>query len=119
MGPLNLKKVIKASSLRFREYLPLNFRDLNEHHLVDAADRMRVTLQISKGNWSRACQEMGRVGAAICLMLTDQAALRESNPARIPGAYFNAMINRSKSGELNLTPAIYAILKRGEDRVLG
>jgi hypothetical protein len=119
MGPLNLKKVIKASSLRFREYLPLKSRDLNEHHLVDAADRMRVTLQISKGNWSRACQEMGRVGAAICLLLTDQAALRESNPARIPGAYFNAMINRSKSGELNLTPAIYAILKRGEDRMPG
>ncbi|MDA7907295.1 plasmid replication protein RepC [Akkermansiaceae bacterium] len=113
MGPLNLKKIINASSNRFREYLPLNSREVNEHHLVDAADHMRGILQISKGSWSRACREMGRVGAAICLMLTDQATLREFNPARVPGAYFNAMVNRSKSGELNLTPAIYAILKRG------
>ena len=112
-GPLNLTKIIKASSDRFRDYLPTNCRELSDHHLVDAADQLRATLQISKGSWSRACHQMGRVGAAICLMLTDQAALREENPARIPGAYFNAMINRSKSGELNLTPAICALLKRG------
>ena len=62
---------------------------------------------------------MGRVGAAICLMLTDQASLREKNPARIPGAYFNALIQRSQNGELNLKPAIFAILKRqGEGRRL-
>ena len=114
MGPLNLTKVINASSDRFRDYLPHNSRDLSDHHLVEAADQIRSVLQISKGSWSRACNQMGRVGAAICLMLTDQAAQREKNPARIPGAYFNAMINRSKSGELNLTPAIYALLKRGE-----
>lgn len=118
MGPLNLTKIIKASSDRFRDYLPTNSRELSDYHLVDAADQLRATLQISKGSWSRACHQMGRVGAAICLMLTDQAALREKNPARIPGAYFNAMINRSKSGELNLTPAIYALLKRGESHGL-
>ncbi|MGC6458458.1 MAG: plasmid replication protein RepC [Akkermansiaceae bacterium] len=114
MVPLNLAKIINASSDRFRDYLPHNSRDLSDHDLVEAADQMRSVLQISKGSWSRACHQMGRVGAAICLMLTDQAALREKNPACIPGAYFNAMINRSKTGDLNLTPAIYALLKRGE-----
>ncbi len=109
---LSLKQIINASSSRFREYLPLSA--VNEYHLVDAADRMRGTLQISQGSWSRACQVMGRVGAAICLLLTDQAALREANPVCIPGAYFNALIKRSHAGELNLTPAIFALLKRQE-----
>ena len=113
-GQLTLKQIINASSSRFRERLPLTLNSVNEYHLVDAADCLRETLQISKGSWSRACQVMGRVGAAICLLLTDQATLRETNPARIPGAYFNALIKRSQSGDLNLRPAIFAILKRQE-----
>ncbi|MFC0017441.1 plasmid replication protein RepC [Roseibacillus persicicus] len=111
-GKISLNQILNASSSRFREYLPRTLNAVNEYHLVDAADRLRTTLQISKGSWSRACQTMGRVGAAICLMLTDQAALREINPARIPGAYFNALIKRSQSSELNLKPAIFALLKR-------
>ncbi|WP_411845631.1 replication initiation protein RepC [Roseibacillus persicicus] len=117
-GKLSLNQIINASSSRFRESLPLTSNEVNEHHLVDAADRLRGILQISKGSWSRACQSMGRVGAAICLMLTDQAALRETNPARIPGAYFNALIKRSQTGELNLTSGIFAALKRQESRGL-
>ena len=113
-GKISLNQILNASSSRFREYLPRTLNTVNEYHLVDAADRLRTTLEISKGSWSRACQTMGRVGAAICLMLTDQAALREINPARIPGAYFNALIKRSQSGELNLKPAIFALLKRQE-----
>lgn len=113
-GKISLNQILNASSSRFREYLPHTLNTVNEYHLVDAADRLRTTLEISKGSWSRACQTMGRVGAAICLMLTDQAALREINPARIPGAYFNALIKRSQSGELNLKPAIFALLKRQE-----
>lgn len=108
---ITFNQVIKASSSRFQEYLPLHFRSLNEHHLVDAADRMRQTLQISKGSWSRACEVMGRVGAAICVLLTDQAALRDKDPVRVPGAYFNAMINRSLSGELNLKASLFALTK--------
>ena len=114
-GQINLKQIINASSSRFQEYMPFDTRSVNEYHLVEAADSLRGTLQISMGSWSRACHEMGRVGAAICLMLTDQASLREANPARIPGAYFNGMINRSKRGELNLRPAIHALLKRTHD----
>ena len=50
-------------------------------------------------------------GASICVLLTDQAAQREFNRAEKPAGYFNAMIERSKSGTLHLHKSIFGILK--------
>ncbi|MFT6864235.1 MAG: replication initiation protein RepC [Akkermansiaceae bacterium] len=109
-----MNQVVNASSSRFREHLPPTNRSTSEHDLVEAAYQMREQLQISKGSWSRACNAMGRMGAAICLLLTDQAALRQVQPVRVPGAYFNAMVTRSQKGELHLKRSIFAQLKREE-----
>ena len=49
---------------------------------------------------------------AICLLLTDQAALREDNRVMKPAAYFNAMIGGAKKGEMHLHNSIFGILKR-------
>lgn len=51
-------------------------------------------------------------GAALCLLLTDHAALRTSDPVTKPAGYFMALINRAETGDLHLHRSIFTILKR-------
>ncbi|MEM6469600.1 MAG: plasmid replication protein RepC [Planctomycetota bacterium] len=99
-----------AASDRFRALLPPdpNWLDVNE-----AAYRLRRDLRISQQVWGDACQLLGRSGAALCLLITDQAALRPEKPVRHPPAYFRAMLNRAKSGELQIHRSIFGLLRRG------
>jgi len=46
------------------------------------------------------------------VILTDQANLREENRVLKPGAYFNAMVNRAKTGDLKLHKSVMGQLKR-------
>ncbi len=85
---------------------------MNWNDFVEAAYRLKGELAISQNSWGRACSTLGRSGAAICLLLTDQAQQREHRPVLKTGAYFNAMINRAKSGELHLHNSIFGILKK-------
>ncbi|MCP4330997.1 MAG: hypothetical protein GY791_21645, partial [Alphaproteobacteria bacterium] len=104
-----------AASSRFREYIPLEPRPLNWSDMVEAAYKLRPTLHISQKSWVEACALLGRTGATICLLLTDQATLRDENPVTKPGAYFYAMLNKAKAGELRLHSSIFGILKKDEE----
>jgi len=109
---ITLKQALNASSEKFRDHMPIEPRPMNWNDFIEAAYRMREELCISQSSWARACAILGRSGAAISLLLTDQAQQREHNPVAKTGAYFNAMINRAKSGELNLHNSIFGILKK-------
>lgn len=109
---ITLKQALNAASERFKAHMPLEPRPMNWSDFVDAAYALRSELQINQKSWANACVTLGRSGAAICLLLTDQAAQREENRVRKPGAYFNAMIGRARKGELHLHNSIFAILKR-------
>ncbi len=111
---LNPKQALNAASERFRAHVPMHPRPVNWSDLVEAAYRLKPELRISQGNWGEACQTLGRHGAAVCLLLTDQAMLRPDDPVRQPGAYFRAMVNRARTGELNLQGSVFGILKREE-----
>jgi len=109
---ITLKQALNASSENFRAHMPLANRPMNWNDFVDAAYKMKGDLMISQASWGRACATLGRNGAAICLLLTDQAQQREHKPVQKTGAYFNAMINRAKEGELHLHNSIFGILKK-------
>jgi len=111
---ITLKQALNASSERFRSYIPMESRAMNWHDMVEAAYKLKAELHISQNSWSHACVSLGRTGAAMCVLLTDQATSREDDPVRKPAAYFNAMINRVKTGELNLQASIFGHLKREE-----
>jgi len=111
---LTPKQAHNAASERFRAHVPMHPRPVNWSDLVEAAYRLKPELRISQGNWGEACQTLGRHGAAVCLLLTDQAMLRPDDPVRQPGAYFRAMVNRAHTGELNLQGSVFGILKREE-----
>ena len=80
--------------------------------VVEAAYRLRPTLHISKQSWTAACELLGRNGAAICVLLTDQAMQRPNDPVRKPAAYFCGMVDRGKKGELRLHSSVFGHIER-------
>ena len=109
---ITLKQALNAASDRFKDHMPLEPRPMNWNDFVEAAYSLKGNLHISQNSWSHACVTLGRTGAAICLLLTDQATNRADDPVTKPAGYFNAMINRAKTGELHLHNSIFGILKK-------
>jgi heat shock protein HspQ len=109
---ITLKQALNTASDRFREHLPLEPRPMNWNDFVEAAYKLKNQLYISQSSWAQACVTLGRTGAAICVLLTDQATQRDEDPVLKPAGYFNAMINRAKVGDLHLHNSIFGILKK-------
>ena len=109
---ITLPQALNAASERFREHMPYSPRQAGWQDLIEAAYRLRPNLGISQKSWGKACVELGRTGAAVCVLLTDQAALRLDDPVRKPAGYFNAMIQRATIGDLHLHKSAFGILKR-------
>lgn len=109
---ITLKQLLNVSSERFKEQLPIEARPMNHGDFVEAAFKLKDRLGISQSSWGQGCVTLGRVGAAVCVILTDQANLREDNRVMKPAAYFNAMITRAKSGDLKLHQSVMGHLKR-------
>ena len=109
---VSLKQLLNISSSRFKDHLPIEARPMNHGDFIEAAYQLKGQLGISQSSWGHACLTLGRVGAAVCVILTDQATQREENRVMKPGAYFNAMISRAKAGELKLQQSVMGHLKR-------
>lgn len=109
---ITLNQAIHATSARFREQLPLATSKIHWRDFVEAAARLRPTLGISQQSWGNACVALGRTGAALCLLLTDHAALRTSDPVTKPAGYFMALIKRAETGDLHLHRSIFGIIQR-------
>ncbi len=112
---VTLKQLLNISSERLKAELPMEPRPMNANDFVEAAYRLNRKLGISQSSWGHACMTLSRIGAAVCVILTDQANLREENRVMKPGAYFNAMVNRAKSGELKLHKSVMGKLRRDND----
>ncbi len=109
---ITVKQILNAASQRFKDHIPLEHRAMNMEDVVEAAYALRPALHISQKSWANACQILTKYGAAVCLLLVDQAAQRTENPVRNPAAYFNTMIARARAGELYLHKSIFGLLKR-------
>lgn len=109
---VTLKQLLNISSDRLKSQLPIEPRPMNANDFIEAAHGLTKTLGISQNSWGHACLTLSRVGAAVCVILTDQANLREENRVLKPGAYFNAMVNRAKTGDLKLHKSVMGQLKR-------
>ncbi len=112
---ITLKQALNAASERFKDHMPLEPRPMEWRDFVEAAYKIKGELFISQQSWANACSVLGRGGAAICVLLTDQAVQREENRVMKPAAYFNAMIGRAKLGDLKLHQSVFGILKRDND----
>lgn len=75
--------------------------------IVDAADWLRHDLGVSKSLWGDACLAMGREQAAIALAIV--SAKPAGHFTSTPGGYFNGMVNRAKTGGLNLSRTVWGL----------
>lgn len=107
---VTLKQAKGAASEQLRDFFPIDSDAMTWDDLVFAADRLRREYQISQASWGEACQLLGRTGAALCLLITDRAVLREVDPVRQPAAYFRGMVSRARGGELRLHNSIFGLL---------
>lgn len=107
---LTLKQVLQAAGSQVWECLPHQQRPLNWNDLIEAAYRRRQRLGVSQSSWGQACHQLGRIGAAVCLVLTDRAIEREDNPVRNPAAYFAGMLKKHQAGELRLHGSVFGLL---------
>jgi len=115
---ITLKQLLNISSDRLKAQLPVEPRPMNASDFVEAAYRLNRTLGISQNSWGHACMTLSRIGAAVCVILTDQANLREENRVMKPGAYFNTMVNRAKTGDLKLHKSVMGMIRRANDEAL-
>lgn len=106
---VTLAMALGAASDRLRSRLP---RRAEWGDLVEALYQLRSELGVSQASWADACSVVGRHGAAVCLLVTDRAALRSVDPVRSPAAYFRGMVNRARRGELQLHRSVFGLLER-------
>ncbi|TWT86741.1 hypothetical protein Mal64_35700 [Pseudobythopirellula maris] len=109
---VTLRQVASIASDRFRGHLPIHLGSMGWAEVAEAADRLRRELGVSQASWGEACGVLGRSGAAICMLVTDRAALREEGPVRQPAAYFRGMVNRARGGELRLHDSVFGLIAR-------
>ncbi|QDV79087.1 plasmid replication protein RepC [Botrimarina mediterranea] len=107
---VSLGMALAVAGPAVRASLPIGEPDWGR--LVEAAYASRGALGISQASWAEACETLGRVGAALCLVLTERAAIREQSPAERPAAYFRGLVRRGASGELRLHSSVFAWLER-------
>jgi len=110
------KQVLNAASDRFRAHIPVHGRPLDWKDLVDAASGLLPELGISKSAWNEACTVLGTTGAALCVLITDHAALRTQDRVRNPGGYLRSMTRKAQRGDLHLHRSIFGILNKSKDQ---
>ncbi|WP_197440156.1 plasmid replication protein RepC [Polystyrenella longa] len=111
---ISLSQVLGTASDRFKAYLPLKAGAMDWQDVTEAAYRVREDLSISQQSWGEACELLGRTGAALCVLLTDQANKRSVNPVTKPAGYFRSLINKGRAGELRLHNSIFGLLEQHE-----
>lgn len=109
MEHITLGMALAAASERLAAHLPT---DPGWSDLVEAAYRTRCDLGVSQQSWGEACAVLGRSVAAVALLITDRAALREDGGARAPAAYFRGLARRAEAGELRLHSTLFGLVRR-------
>lgn len=107
---VRLGMAVNAASQRFRDHLP---DEPSWNDIVEAAYRVRRDLEISQASWGRACQLLGRNGAALCVLVTDRAQSRLRDPVRSCPAYFQGLVKKATDNQLNLGSSIFGFLSCG------
>jgi len=76
--------------------------------IINAAHHLcRHSLRINQYSWGEACHAMGRNAAAFAVCITAAIAHR----IETPGVCLRGMARRASTGNLNLVPSVYAIMR--------
>ena len=113
---INLRQAVNSASARFLDHMAIQQPTGTWNAFIDAAYLLKSELGISQSAWIEACQNLGRIGAAICVLITDRNTQREIDPVKRPGGYFRSLIAKARVGELRLHSSIFGILNASDER---
>lgn len=91
--------------------------------VVEAADRLRAAMGVSRAAWIEACARLGREGAALLvgIIAAKRHWLKADDPGypRVAGAYFRGMLDRHASGQLHLGRTLWGMRAARLERLQG
>ncbi|WP_282053267.1 replication initiation protein RepC [Phaeobacter inhibens] len=87
-------------------------RESAEYAFVEAANARIAPLGINITAWAAACDRMGRVRAALCVMLLDANRDHPTAPVMNPGGALRGMIKAQNRSKLNLIGSLIGLHRR-------
>lgn len=111
-GQYGLDHAISLASEDFRFEMQVRSGDRPEYAFVEAANARVAPLGINITAWAAACDRMGRVRAALCVLLLDANRDHPTAPVMNPGGALRGMIKAHNRGKLNLIGSLIGLHRR-------
>ena len=111
-GRYGLDHAISLASEAFKFEMQVREGDRPEYAFVEAANARIAPLGINITAWAAACDRMGRVRAALCVMLLDANRDHPTAPVMNPGGALRGMIKAHNRSKLNLIGSLIGLHRR-------
>ncbi len=111
-GRYGLDHAVSLASEEFNYEMQSRDGERSEYAFVEAANSRIAPLGINITAWAAACDRMGRVRAALCVMLLDANRDHPTAPVMNPGGALRGMIKAHNRGKLNLIGSLIGLHRR-------
>lgn len=111
-GSYGLDHAVSLASEDFKFEMQVRSGDRPDYAFVEAANARISPLGINITAWAAACDRMGRVPAALCVMLLDANRDHPTAPVMNPGGALRGMIKAHNRGKLNLIGSLIGLHRR-------
>ena len=111
-GRYGLDHAVSLASEDFQFEMKVRSGDRADYAFVEAANARIAPLGINITAWAAACDRMGRVPAALCVMLLDANRDHPTAPVMNPGGALRGMIKAHNRGKLNLIGSLIGLHRR-------
>ena len=111
-GRYGLDHAVSLASEDFQFEMKVRSGDRADYAFVEAANARIAPLGINITAWAAACDRIGRVPAALCVMLLDANRDHPTAPVMNPGGALRGMIKAHNRGKLNLIGSLIGLHRR-------
>lgn len=111
-GKYGLDHAVSLASEDFQFEMQVRSGERADYAFVEAANARVAPLGINITAWAAACDRMGRVPAALCVMLLDANRDHPTAPVMNPGGALRGMIKAHNRGKLNLIGSLIGLHRR-------
>lgn len=111
-GKYGLDHAVSLASEDFKFEMQARSGERADYAFVEAANARVAPLGINITAWAAACDRMGRVPAALCVMLLDANRDHPTAPVMNPGGALRGMIKAHNRGKLNLIGSLIGLHRR-------
>lgn len=111
-GRYGLDRAVSLASEDFKIEMQVRNGERPEYAFVEAANARIAPLGINITAWAAACDRMGRVKAALCVLLLDANRDHPTAPVMNPGGALRGMIKAHNRNKLNLIGSLIGLHRR-------